>query len=200
MEGIKSQSRERVSGSRLLKDLGPKIMIYIILVISSVMIILPLLLMISSAFKNESEIFDYPIKLIPTHFYLDNFGKLMKSFPLYIYNSFKVTTRRRFADAKELGCNFLRLAHYPHSELAAQLADELGFLLWEEIPVYWAIDFENQATYHDAENQLLELIQRDQNRASVIIWSVGNENAATKLFTFCNSFILKNKMKKINLF
>ena len=86
---------------------------------------------------------------------------------------------RRFCHAKELGCNFLRLAHYPHHELAAKLADEVGLLLWEEIPVYWAIDFENPATYKDAENQLLELITRDINRASVIIWSVGNENADT---------------------
>jgi beta-glucuronidase len=85
--------------------------------------------------------------------------------------------RRRFADAKELGCNFMRLAHYPHTELASEIADEVGMLLWEEIPVYWAIDFENPATYRDAENQLLELIRRDRNRASVIIWSVGNENA-----------------------
>lgn len=87
--------------------------------------------------------------------------------------------RQRFQDAKELGCNFMRLAHYPHTELAAQLADEIGMLLWEEIPVYWAIAFDNPATYADAENQLLELIRRDQNRASVIIWSVGNENADT---------------------
>jgi beta-glucuronidase len=86
---------------------------------------------------------------------------------------------RRFQHAKELGCNFLRLAHYPHHELAATLADEVGLLLWEEIPVYWAIDFANPATYTDAENQLLELITRDINRASVIIWSVGNENADT---------------------
>jgi len=85
--------------------------------------------------------------------------------------------RRRFAHAKELGCNFLRLAHYPHTELAASIADEVGLMLWEEIPVYWAIDFTNQSTYADAENQLLELIKRDQNRVSVIIWSVGNENA-----------------------
>ncbi|MDP5218994.1 glycoside hydrolase family 2 TIM barrel-domain containing protein [Ruegeria sp. 2205SS24-7] len=87
--------------------------------------------------------------------------------------------RRRFAHARELGCNFLRLAHYPHHERAAELADELGFLLWEEIPVYWAIDFDNPATYRDAENQLRELILRDRNRASVIIWSVGNENPDT---------------------
>lgn len=87
--------------------------------------------------------------------------------------------RRRFAHARELGCNFLRLAHYPHHERAAELADEMGFLLWEEIPVYWAIDFENSNTYRDAENQLLELIKRDRNRASVIIWSIGNENPDT---------------------
>ncbi|SHM26482.1 glycoside hydrolase family 2 protein [Roseibium suaedae] len=87
--------------------------------------------------------------------------------------------RRRFADARDLGCNFLRLAHYPHHERAAEIADELGFLLWEEIPVYWAIDFANPATRRDAENQLRELIRRDRNRASVIIWSVGNENPDT---------------------
>ncbi|PLW77788.1 glycoside hydrolase family 2 protein [Cohaesibacter celericrescens] len=84
--------------------------------------------------------------------------------------------RRRFSHARELNCNFLRLAHYPHHELASQIADEMGFLLWEEIPVYWAIDFENPATLRDAENQLIELIKRDRNRASVVIWSVGNEN------------------------
>lgn len=87
--------------------------------------------------------------------------------------------RRRFDHARELGCNYLRLAHYPHHERAAELADELGFLLWEEIPVYWAIDFANSATYRDASNQLAELIKRDRNRASVIIWSVGNENPDT---------------------
>lgn len=79
--------------------------------------------------------------------------------------------------AKELGCNFMRVAHYPHSERMAQLADREGILLWEEVPVYWAIRFRREATYRDAENQLLELIHRDWNRASVIIWSVGNENA-----------------------
>lgn len=81
--------------------------------------------------------------------------------------------------AKEMGCNFMRIAHYPHHENMAKLADELGIMLWEEIPVYWAIRFERKATYDDAENQLKELIIRDHNRASVIIWSVGNENADT---------------------
>ena len=81
------------------------------------------------------------------------------------------------SDARELGCNFMRLAHYPHHEQMAKLADRMGMLLWEEVPVYWAIRFSRPKTYQDAENQLLELIRRDMNRASVIIWSVGNENA-----------------------
>lgn len=81
--------------------------------------------------------------------------------------------------AKELGCNFMRVAHYPHHERMAQLADELGILLWEEVPVYWNIHFDSEDTYQDAENQLKELIHRDYNRASVIIWSVGNENEDT---------------------
>jgi beta-glucuronidase len=77
--------------------------------------------------------------------------------------------------AKELNCNFLRLAHYPHSENMARLADQMGLLLWEEIPVYWTIQWENPATLANARQQLSEVIQRDRNRASVIIWSVANE-------------------------
>ena len=81
--------------------------------------------------------------------------------------------------AHELSCNFMRLAHYPHHENSAILSDQNGMLLWEEIPVYWAIQFEKEATFEDASNQLRELIRRDYNRASVIIWSVGNENPDT---------------------
>ena len=93
----------------------------------------------------------------------------------------KVSTRedvrRRLGHAREMGCNFLRLSHYPHHEHVAELADEFGMLLWEEIPVYWAVDFANPATFADASNQLREMIRRDGNRASVIVWGVGNENA-----------------------
>ncbi len=87
--------------------------------------------------------------------------------------------RENFRLAKEMNCNYMRLAHYPHTGKAAQIADEMGIMLWEEIPVYWAIDFENPATIQDAQNQLSELIKRDKNRASVVIWSVGNENPDT---------------------
>jgi beta-glucuronidase len=77
--------------------------------------------------------------------------------------------------ARELGCNFVRLAHYPHNEHVSRLADKMGILLWEEIPVYWSIDWENPATLQNAEAQMHDLIARDQNRASVILWSLSNE-------------------------
>ncbi|MEL7002339.1 MAG: glycoside hydrolase family 2 TIM barrel-domain containing protein [Bacteroidota bacterium] len=77
--------------------------------------------------------------------------------------------------AKELNCNFIRLAHYPHNENMPRLADELGLLLWEEIPVYWGIDYEDPQAYSQAKSQLETLVHRDKNRASVIIWSVANE-------------------------
>ncbi len=76
---------------------------------------------------------------------------------------------------KELNGNFARLAHYPHNEYMARTADEMGILLWEEVPVYWTIDWENNSTLENAKKQLNEVISRDKNRASVIIWSVGNE-------------------------
>ncbi len=77
--------------------------------------------------------------------------------------------------AKELNCNFIRLAHYPHNEEEAHLADSMGLLLWEEVPVYWTIDWTNDSTLKNAEHQITDLIQRDKNRASVIVWSIGNE-------------------------
>lgn len=77
--------------------------------------------------------------------------------------------------AKELGCNFVRLAHYPHNEDMVRLAEEKGLMVWSEIPVYWTISWDNPATYANAQNQLEEMITRDINRANVVIWSVANE-------------------------
>jgi len=77
--------------------------------------------------------------------------------------------------ARELGCNFVRLAHYPHDESMARVADELGLLVWEEIPLYWGISWESEQTFASARAQLTELVERDRNRASVIFWSISNE-------------------------
>lgn len=77
--------------------------------------------------------------------------------------------------AKELGANFVRLAHYPHNEHMIREADRLGIMVWSEIPVYWTILWENAATLENARNQLSEMIARDKNRAAVVIWSMANE-------------------------
>jgi beta-glucuronidase len=77
--------------------------------------------------------------------------------------------------AKELGANFVRLAHYPHNEFIVREADRMGIMVWSEIPVYWTILWENPATFENARNQLTEMIARDKNRAAVVIWSVANE-------------------------
>ncbi|MBP5719759.1 MAG: beta-glucuronidase, partial [Bacteroidales bacterium] len=77
--------------------------------------------------------------------------------------------------AKEMNCNFVRLAHYPHGEEEVRLAEELGLMVWSEIPVYWTIQWNNPDTYACAAQQLTDNITRDRNRAGVIIWSVANE-------------------------
>ena len=77
--------------------------------------------------------------------------------------------------AKELNCNYVRLAHYPHSEYMVHLADQMGILVWEENPVYWTILWNNPETFNNAKQQLTDLIQRDKNRACVIFWSMANE-------------------------
>ncbi len=84
---------------------------------------------------------------------------------------------------KELHGNMARLAHYPHDENMVRTADSLGILLWSEIPVYWTIDFSNEEVLEKAKQQLNEMITRDQNRASVIIWSVGNETPVNQTRT-----------------
>ena len=77
--------------------------------------------------------------------------------------------------AKELGCNYVRLAHYPHNEYMVREAERMGIMVWSEIPCYWTIDWTNEDTYQNAQRQLHDMIARDHNRANVIIWSIANE-------------------------
>ncbi len=82
--------------------------------------------------------------------------------------------------AKEINCNYVRLAHYPHNEYMVRLADQMGILVWEENPVYWTILWDNPATFANAKQQLTDLIGRDKNRASVIFWSMANETPVSE--------------------
>ncbi len=85
-----------------------------------------------------------------------------------------------------LNGNYVRLSHYPHSEVTTRMADEMGLLVWSEIPVYWAVKFDNPDTLKTAQTMLAENILRDRNRASVVIWSVANE---TPISDARNSFL-----------
>jgi len=80
----------------------------------------------------------------------------------------------------DLNANFVRLAHYPHAEVMTRVADEMGLLVWSEIPVYWDVAFDNPQTLETALRMQEENIVRDRNRASIIFWSVGNETPQTE--------------------
>ena len=77
--------------------------------------------------------------------------------------------------AKELGCNFVRLAHYPHDETMLRAADRMGLLVWSENPVYWALEFDNPKVLAKAEQQLDEEINTSRNHAAIVLWSMANE-------------------------
>lgn len=81
---------------------------------------------------------------------------------------------------KNLGANFVRLAHYPCDEQLLQAADRMGILVWSEIPVWQSIDFASSSVFENARAQLSDQIIRDRNHPSVIIWSVGNETPLSK--------------------
>ena len=81
--------------------------------------------------------------------------------------------------AKELGCNFVRLAHYPHDETMLRAADRMGLLVWSENPVYWALQFDNPKVLAKAKQQLNEEIGTSRNHAAIILWSMANETPNT---------------------
>jgi beta-glucuronidase len=77
--------------------------------------------------------------------------------------------------AKEVGANFVRLAHYPHDETMLRAADRMGILVWSENPVYWAVQFEKPEVFAKAQSQLEEEIGTSRNHAAIVIWSMANE-------------------------
>lgn len=79
------------------------------------------------------------------------------------------------SEAKDLGVNMIRLAHYPQNEYTVRLAEEMGIVLWQEIPVWQGIDFKDASTWQKAQKMLKEMIRRDKNRCAVGFWGVANE-------------------------
>ncbi|MBD5233333.1 MAG: glycoside hydrolase family 2 [Bacteroidales bacterium] len=78
-------------------------------------------------------------------------------------------------EAKELGVNMIRLAHYPQNEYTVRMAEKMGIMLWQEIPIWQGIDFADYGTRAKAQSMLTEMINRDKNRCAVGFWGVANE-------------------------
>lgn len=79
------------------------------------------------------------------------------------------------SEAQALGVNMIRLAHYPQNEYTVRLAEKMGIILWQEIPIWQGIDFEDDSTRAKAQGMLSEMIRRDRNRCAVGFWGVANE-------------------------
>ena len=82
-------------------------------------------------------------------------------------------------EAQALDVNMIRLAHYQQNEYMVRSAERRGIMLWQEIPVWQAIDFANPVTQEKAVRMLTETIQRDKNRCADCFWGIANETRNT---------------------
>jgi beta-galactosidase len=76
---------------------------------------------------------------------------------------------------REMGANFIRLAHYQQDRLVLDLCDELGLMVWEEVP-WCRAGIGNQAFQQNAKDMLTHMIDQHYNHPSVILWGLGNED------------------------
>lgn len=83
-------------------------------------------------------------------------------------------TRREMRMIREMGANFVRLAHYPQAELVLDQCDELGLIVWEELP--WSRCGGGDAEMRANARDLLGLmIEQHYNHPSIVFWGLGNE-------------------------
>ena len=83
--------------------------------------------------------------------------------------------RTEMQQIKTMGANFIRLGHYQQSDLILRLCDELGLLVWEEIP--WCRGGLGGEKYREqARRMLANMINQHHNHPSIILWGMGNEN------------------------
>ncbi len=75
---------------------------------------------------------------------------------------------------KEMGANFIRLAHYPHDPVVLDACDKIGLVVWEEIPLVNGIGGDKFA--ENTKLMMQEMIERDRNHASIILWGITNES------------------------
>jgi beta-galactosidase len=105
--------------------------------------------------------------------------------------------RKEMVMIKEMGANFIRLAHYQQSRIVLNLCDSLGILVWEEIP--WCRGGLGGEKYkQQARRMLTNMIEQHYNHPSVIIWSLGNENDLPGDFPQYDKDSIRAFMKELN--
>lgn len=83
--------------------------------------------------------------------------------------------RTEMRQIKDMGANFIRLGHYQQSDIILRLCDEMGIIVWEEIP--WCRGgLGGQAYREQARRMLTNMIEQHRNHPSIVLWGMGNEN------------------------
>ena len=97
-------------------------------------------------------------------------------------NALPDTLQRRDAEIlKHVGCNFVRLAHYPQSPAFLDACDELGMMVYAEIAT-WKSVRSARRWRKAARRQMHDLIVRDRHHPSVVVWGMGNESRSRKAY------------------
>ena len=94
-----------------------------------------------------------------------------------LYKGNALTADEHYEDAwliKELGANTIRLAHYQHAQDFYDACDELGFIIWAEIP-FISVFNKDPAAHQNCISQMHELIIQNYNHPSICFWGVSNE-------------------------
>jgi len=76
---------------------------------------------------------------------------------------------------RDMGANFIRLAHYQQDRLVLDLCDELGLMVWEEVP-WCRAGIGSEAFQKNAKDMLTHMIDQHYSHPSIILWGLGNED------------------------
>lgn len=105
--------------------------------------------------------------------------------------------RQTFQQIKDMGANFVRLGHYQHAPLVLESCDQLGLLVWEEIP--WCRGGLGGERYQQQCRDMLQhMIDQHYNHPSVILWGLGNENDWPGDFETFNTNAIRAFMTDLN--
>ncbi len=105
--------------------------------------------------------------------------------------------RKTLTMIKDMGANFVRLGHYQQAPLVLDLCDELGLLVWEEVP--WCRGgIGGEAYQKQAKDMLRAMIDQHRNHPSIIMWGMGNENDWPGDFEVFDKEKIRGLMKELN--